>query len=126
MRLLLDTHIFLWWLADDPKLRSVARAALADPDSLIYVSAASLWEIAIKSALGKLAFEGDPLIEITGNGFQELPITGRHALAAGQLPRHHDDPFDRMLAAQSRLENLVLVSEDAALKEYGVPLFSVG
>lgn len=87
------------------------------------MSAASLWEISIKEALGRLRLHGiDLLEEIEVDGFLELPIRGQHALDAGRLPRHHDDPFDRMLVAQARAEDLVLVSADWALSEYDVPI----
>ncbi len=122
MRLLLDTHAYLWWLADDPKLGAEAREGLADPAAIVYVSAASVWEIAIKRQLGKLELEGDPVEEIWSNGFVELPMTARHADRAGRLPRHHDDPFDRMLIAQAELEHLTLVSRDAAFEDYAVTL----
>ncbi len=119
MNLLLDTHTFLWWLADDPKLGKRARQAIADGSALVHVSAATLWEIAIKQALGKLEVESaDLAAEIPANGFVELPITGSHALRAGALPRHHDDPFDRMLVAQALDEGLTLVTRDPALEAY--------
>lgn len=122
MNLLLDTHAFLWWLMDDESLGGKARQAIADPESLVHVSAVSLWEIAIKQALGKLHVDSPDLAaEIPNNGFVELPVSGRHALAAGALPRHHDDPFDRMLVAQARLAGLVLVTRDGALDAYDVP-----
>ncbi len=122
MRLLLDTHAYLWWLNDDPKLSDQARQGMADLTAIVYVSAASIWEISIKTQLGKLAIDGDPVKEIWSNGFVELPMTARHADHAGRLPRHHEDPFDRMLIAQAQLEHLVLVSRDAAFKEYTVSL----
>ena len=125
MRLLLDTHVLLWWLADDPQLSRGAREAIADPDALVHVSAVSLWECAIKANLGKLDLDGaDLAAEVPANGFMELPISGLHALAAGALPRHHDDPFDRMLAAQARLDELVLVTRDPALAAYGISTLS--
>lgn len=125
MRLLLDTHAFLWWLNDDPKLTDQARTALEDPTTLVYVSAVSIWEIAIKVKLGKFDLgEIDPVEEIAANDFLELPVTARHAHAAGALPRHHDDPFDRMLIAQARLEDLVLVSHDTKFKDYEVQILS--
>ena len=124
MRFLADTHAYLWWLGDDPTLRSRAREAMAEPTAIVYVSAATIWEISIKSSLGKLEIEGDPVSEIWKNGFVELPMTAQHAHHAGQLPRHHDDPFDRMLIAQAQLENLVLVSRDRKLVPYGVSLIS--
>ena len=123
MRLLADTHVYLWWLADDPKLGTEAREAMAEQTAIIYVSAASIWEISIKSTLGKLEVDGDPVKEIWANGFVELPMTAKHAHRAGQLPRHHDDPFDRMLIAQAQLESLTLLSRDTAFSAYGVPLF---
>ncbi len=89
-------------------------------DDDCYVSAASVWEISIKTELGKREFEGDPVKEIWANGFVELPMTAQHASHAGRLPRHHDDPFDRMLIAQAKLEHLQLVSRDAAFKSYAV------
>ena len=122
MRLLLDTHAYLWWLNDDPKLSDQARQSMADLTAIVYVSAASIWEISIKTQLGKLAIDGDPVKEIWSNGFVELPITARHADHAGRLPRHHEDPFDRMLIAQAQLEHLILVSRDAAFKDYTVSL----
>jgi PIN domain nuclease of toxin-antitoxin system len=122
VRLLLDTHAYLWWLNDDPKLSDKARQGMADLTAIVYVSAASIWEISIKTQLGKLAIDGDPVKEIWSNGFVELPMTARHADHAGRLPRHHEDPFDRMLIAQAQLEHLVLVSRDAAFKDYTVSL----
>jgi PIN domain nuclease of toxin-antitoxin system len=119
---LLDTHLFLWWLADDPRLTAEHRRALADPEALVHVSAATIWEISIKEALGRIELEGDLTSEIEDGGFIELPIRARHALAAGRLPRHHDDPFDRMLVAQAREEELTLVSRDKALRAYQVDL----
>ena len=123
MRLLADTHAYLWWLADDPRLGGEAREAMAEPTAVVYVSAASIWEISIKSALGKLDIDGDPVKEIWANGFVELPMTAQHAYRAGQLPRHHDDPFDRMLIAQAQLESLTLLSQDKVFTAYSVPLF---
>lgn len=122
MRLLLDTHVFLWWLSDDPRLDADRRRAIADPDALVHVSAASIWEIAIKEALGRIEVGEDFGEEIERGGFLELPVSAAHALAAGRLPRHHADPFDRMLVAQAREEGLALVSRDAALSAYEVDL----
>lgn len=121
MNLLLDTHVLLWWLADDPTLGVEARAAIADPESVVYVSAASAWEIAIKQALGRLDAPSDLDRVLEVSGFEELPITVRHALGAGWLPRHHTDPFDRMLIAQAALERLTLVTGDVQIAPYGVP-----
>ncbi len=83
MRLLADTHAYLWWLLDDPKLSAEARQAMADPSTAVFVSAASIWEISIKVSLGKLEFAGDPVAEIRDNGFDELPMTAQHAQHAG-------------------------------------------
>jgi PIN domain nuclease of toxin-antitoxin system len=125
VKLLLDTHAFLWWLMDDSKLKESARNALADSAATVYVSAASIWEIAIKTKLGKLDLEDiDPVEEIAANDFVELPMRARHAHAAGSLPRHHDDPFDRMLIAQAQVEDMVLVSHDSKFEAYEVKLLS--
>jgi PIN domain nuclease of toxin-antitoxin system len=119
VKLLLDTHALLWWLADDPRLARSAAASIADAE-LVAVSAASAWEIAIKQATGTLEGPDDLPAEMATNGFTELPVTVAHAAAAGALPPHHADPFDRMLIAQARLEGLTLVTRDARLAEYGV------
>jgi PIN domain nuclease of toxin-antitoxin system len=125
VKLLLDSHALLWWLVADPKLDPGARQAIADPSSIVYVSAATVWELAIKAALGKLDFGATDLVEeIEENDFFELAITARHALAAATLPRHHDDPFDRMLIAQAKIEALTIVTRDTAFRAYGVPLVS--
>lgn len=106
MRLLLDTHAFLWWLNDDSNLNEAARVSISSPSSTVWVSTASLWEISIKRALGKLQIDVDRLIPgILASGFIELPISAEHAVAAGSLPNHHKDPFDRMLIAQAQIEN---------------------
>ena len=99
-RLLLDTHAFLWWLDESPKLRRDARTAIADSTALVHVSAITIWEITIKAQLGRLEPGTDRIDqEIAVNGFVELPISAHHALVAEQLPPHHGDPFDRMLIA---------------------------
>ena len=123
MRLLLDTHVYLWWLADDASLSEEARRSIADSGSLVHVSAASLWEASIKEALGRLELGGSDLAaEIAANGFIELPVSASHARAAAHLPPHHRNPFDRMLVAQARLEGLTLVTSNAGLEPYEVPL----
>ena len=124
-RLLLDTHAFLWWLAEDTKLSEEASEAITDTTSLVHVSAVTVWEIAIKANLGKIDLAGaDMEYEIAANGFVELPITARHALRAGSLPRHHDDPFDRMLIAQAQLEDLIIITHDKAFLLYGISSLS--
>jgi PIN domain nuclease of toxin-antitoxin system len=120
LRLLLDTHALLWWLADDVSLTREARDAISAPESLVAVSAASAWEISIKKALGKLAAPDDLGAQVTRHQFTPLAITIAHALAAGSLPRHHEDPFDRMLIAQAQAEDLTIVTRDPRLRLYGV------
>jgi PIN domain nuclease of toxin-antitoxin system len=118
--LLLDAHAVLWWLADDDTLERQARAAIADPTNDVLVSAATVWEIAIKRSIGKLDAPIG-LTEIIGRtGFDVLPITGADAEHAGELPRHHRDPFDRMLVAQATRLRALIVSRDAAFAAYGV------
>ena len=125
-RLLIDTHAFLWWLAGDERLSASARKAIGAEFDPIFVSAASIWEIATKHRLGKLpgasAIVSDLAGVIEGQGFLGLPITIRHGQAAGALPGPHRDPFDRMLIAQAMLDDLVLVSNERAFGAYGVRL----
>jgi PIN domain nuclease of toxin-antitoxin system len=118
MSLLLDTHILLWWLADDPRLGKSVRKRIADPAERVLVSAASIWEIGIKQAIGKLELPESILESTQEEGFEELPITWRHAELAAHLPDHHKDPFDRMLIAQAKLEGLTLVTADSAIEAY--------
>jgi len=124
MRLLLDTHAFLWWLEDSPRLGPRARALIADPGTHVAVSAASAWEIAVKVRKGSLVLERadlrDLADEIRAQDFDELPITVSHAERAGRLPGHHADPFDRLLIAQAQSEGLTLVSNEALFDHYGV------
>ena len=121
MTLLLDTHAFLWWL-DDPQLLSrAARKAIADGKNTVYVSAAVVWEIAIKRSLGKLDTPHDLEAAMASNRFLPLPVTILHALAVETLPDHHRDPFDRILIAQAQREGFKLVSRDRRVPLYGVP-----
>lgn len=122
MKVLLDTHILLWWLGDDEQLPAPAAATIADPDNEVVVSAASAWEISIKQAAGRLDAPEDLLDALAANDFGMLPITAHHAMAAGRLPAHHADPFDRMLIAQAQIEDLTLVSVDRRFSEYEVEL----
>jgi len=125
MRLLLDTHAFLWWLSDDRRLSTAACDAIREPHAIVHVSAASIWEIAIKARLGRLHVRDSDLVaEIEANGFAELAISARHAQSAGTLPRHHDDPFDRMLIAQAQMEDLIVVTHDPKFRRYGVQLLA--
>ena len=121
MKLLLDTHILLWWLAESPKLSMAARARIAGAE-IVYVSAASVWEMAIKVSTGKLRTPDDLEKQLQRHGFVQLPVSVDHALAVATLPRHHADPFDRMLVAQASLESLTLVTADPQLAVYGVPI----
>jgi PIN domain nuclease of toxin-antitoxin system len=120
VRLLVDTHVLLWVLQNSRRMAPAARAALGADGAEVFVSAASGWEIGIKAASGKLRAPDDLLAEVTASGFIVLPITLEDGLAAGALPRHHTDPFDRMLVAQAIARQLTLVTVDAALERYGV------
>jgi PIN domain nuclease of toxin-antitoxin system len=122
-RLLLDTHALLWWLGG-VEVDAGAASAIRDPASSVAVSAASVWEICIKRQIGRLRFDGSPTEEVTVAGFEILPITASHAERAGALPRHHRDPFDRMLVAQALLEDMTLVSRDPAFHPYEVRLLT--
>jgi len=123
--LLLDSHVLLWWLEDNPKIGPVVLATLADPKTRVLVSAASIWEIGIKQALGKLHAPESILDLLPEEGFETLPITARHAEAAARLPLLHRDPFDRMLVAQAHLERLTLVTHDEALWAYDLEILMV-
>ncbi len=126
MNVLLDTHILLWWLGADQALPPRAAAVIADPDTTVAVSAATAWEIAIKKAVGRLDAPDDLLDALAANAFDALAITAAHALAAGALPAHHTDPFDRMLIAQARSEGLTIISVDRRFSNYEVDLLPVG
>ena len=117
MRLLLDTHTLIWWDADELPRRVTASIQNAD---VVFVSAVTAWEIAIKSALGKLVARGTVEDAIADYGFTALPVSVRHADAVRALAPHHRDPFDRMLVAQAQLEDLVIVTRDPAFKHYDV------
>lgn len=123
MRLLLDTHALLWWQTDDPQLSDAARAAIADSSNDVFVSAASAWEIATKVRLGKLpglAEAAERFVDLVdADGFRSLSMSPHHALRAGSFALPHRDPFDRMLAAQSELEGLVLVTRDRDFAAFG-------
>jgi PIN domain nuclease of toxin-antitoxin system len=120
--LLLDTHALLWSVGDTDRLSSVAREVLRAGAVPAYVSAASIWEIAIKRASGKLKAPNDLLDRVKEARFMELGITFTHALLAGALPPHHRDPFDRMLVAQAQSEGLTLVTNDPRIAAYDVPV----
>jgi PIN domain nuclease of toxin-antitoxin system len=118
--LLLDAHAVLWWLADDPTLSRQARSAIADPGNDILVSAASVWEIQIKRAIGKLTAPDGIVSAVESVGFVGLPITLGDAEDAGLLPPHHRDPFDRMLVAQAHRLDAVIATRDSVFAAYGV------
>ena len=124
MRLLLDTHAFLWWLDGSRRLPKRARALISEEANIIFVSAASAWEISTKSRLGKLPGAIDVAADlariITAQAFTPLDITILHAQRAGHLPGEHRDPFDRMLAAQAQIEDLPIISNDEAFASFGV------
>lgn len=124
MRLLLDTHALLWWLDGDRRLSRRARTAIADQHNTIFVSAASAWEITTKARLGKLpgavAVAADVAGAVASQGFSPLDITLVHAQRAGRLPGDHRDPFDRMLIAQSQIEDLAVVTDDDVFDTYRV------
>ena len=121
MNLLLDTHVLLWALADDPSLAAPARRAITDPRRQVFVSAVSAWEITIKKALGKLRAPDDLADQLDRRRFTALDVTIEHALAVGELADHHADPFDRLLVAQARVEQVTLVTRDARITQYDVP-----
>ena len=120
MNLLLDTHIILWWLSDASKLTLDHRNLLIDINSICYISAVSIWEINIKSAIGKLTIPENYLDILKKQGFLELPITWGHSHTVMQLPAFHSDPFDRMLIAQAKVEDLTLLTVDDCIKKYNI------
>jgi PIN domain nuclease of toxin-antitoxin system len=121
VRLLLDTHVLIWWTGDQ-RLSETAAAAISSPENSVFVSAASVWEAEIKAAGGKLNLGGDLVRGVDDSGFTELPVRFEHGRAAAHLPMHHRDPFDRMLIAQARIEGLTVVTRDPAFSAYDVPL----
>jgi len=124
MSLLLDTHVVLWWLADDATLADDVKSRVdVEPD--VYVSSATIWEIAIKQAIGKISQPADLPDLIRNSGFREMRISFEHAITAGRLPLLHRDPFDRMLVAQAKCENLTLVTRDARCQKYEVDVLAV-
>ena len=125
-RVLLDTHVLLWWLFDDQRLTSLARGIIRNPDNTIFVSSASGWEISTKYRLGKLSHAEEAvhnLPSLLRRAYMDvLSISIEHALTAGTLPGPHRDPFDRMLIAQSQIEKLPIVTSDSAFKQYSVSI----
>lgn len=128
MRLLLDTHLLLWAAGEPDRLSARARTLMEDPGNDLVFSAASLWEITIKTGLGRADFQVDPHLLRRGlieNSYEELPITSQHALAVGQLPDVHRDPFDRILVAQATVEGVLLLTHDPLVKAYPGPIEAV-
>ncbi len=122
MKALLDSATLLWWFAGDPRLGDATREAIEDPGTEAYVSVASAWEIAIKHATGRLTLEV-PVPEILDAGLMDdLPVMMDDVLGAAALPQHHRDPFDRLIVAQARNAGLILITPDAALRAYDVPV----
>jgi PIN domain nuclease of toxin-antitoxin system len=122
VNLLLDTHVLLWWLDDNPALSGSCRAAVADGDNLVFVSAAVIWEIRIKQALGKLKIPSAFREILDQQSFNWLSITVEHAHALESLAAHHRDPFDRILVAQAGVEGFTIVTHDAIFRKYKIPV----
>jgi PIN domain nuclease of toxin-antitoxin system len=122
MNLLLDTHVLLWWLDDHPSLSENARTIIADGSNMVFVSAVVVWEIRIKQALGKLLIPDSFRRVLDQQSFEMLAITVDHAHAAGELPVHHRDPFDRMLIAQAKVEGFTVMTRDAIFETYCIPI----
>lgn len=124
MKVLLDTHTFLWWITDNPKLSSRVRKIIGDGKNELFLSAASGWEIAIKAQLGRIKIPDKPELfiseQMVANAIQGLPIQISHAVHVYNLPTHHRDPFDRMLVAQSQLEGLPILTDDPQISQYPV------
>jgi PIN domain nuclease of toxin-antitoxin system len=119
VKLLLDTHLLLWWLSNSPLLPEQARQLIGDPGNTIFVSAVSLWEIWLKSSIGKLRVPSGFAQKLAAEPFENLPLRAEHTPAVAMLEWHHRDPFDRMLIAQAKSENLLLLTADSALGAYG-------
>jgi len=120
VRLLLDTHILLWWLTDGSRIPQESREVIRDGKNQVFISSASAWEIAIKRGLGKLRAPGDLKEQVQTARFEVLNVTIDHALAVSDLPAHHSDPFDRILVAQALVEDLTMVTQDPRIHRYDV------
>ena len=125
MNLILDTHIILWWLDDNDSLPKKYRQEIADRNNICFVSAASVWEISIKSAIGKLDIPDNYLEVLLDQNFREIPISWQHASKVRYLPMHHKDPFDRLLIAQAIVEDLMFLSVDKIISKYDVKILAV-
>jgi PIN domain nuclease of toxin-antitoxin system len=128
VRCLIDTRVWLWMQTEPERIRGAASDAIADPGNELLLSAASSWEIAIKYALGRLPLPEEPSTYVPSrlrlSGVEGLAVTHSHALRVAALPQHHRDPFDRLLVAQAQLEDLTIITADAALRAYGVPVLA--
>jgi PIN domain nuclease of toxin-antitoxin system len=122
MNLLLDTHALLWWLDDNPSMTKNAKEIISDGMNAVFVSAAVIWEIEIKKALGKLRIPSDFREVLDHQSFEMLPVTVEHAHEVGSLPNLHRDPFDRMVIAQARVEGFTVVTRDTVFGKYRIPI----
>ncbi len=122
MNLLLDTHALLWWLDDNPTLSKEARAAISEPTNVIFISAATIWEIRIKQSLGKLKIPKNFREVLEAQPFEKLDITSEHAHRINSVGNYHRDPFDRMLIAQAMVERFTLITRDKNILKYKVPV----
>jgi PIN domain nuclease of toxin-antitoxin system len=123
VRILLDTHLLLWWLEASPSLSKQAREIICDPENTVFVSAVSLWEIWLKQSLGKLRLPVDFSERLSAESFESLPLTACQTRQISLLPWRHRDPFDRMLIAQAQVEKLVFLTVDEALAAYGADVY---
>jgi PIN domain nuclease of toxin-antitoxin system len=123
LRILLDTHLLLWWLENHPSLPTGAREMISNPENTIFVSAVSLWEIWLKQSLGKLRLPADFVPRLEAESFEQLPLLVSQTSQVALLPWHHRDPFDRMLIAQAQVEELVLLTADEGLAAYGKAVY---
>jgi len=117
---IIDTHVLLWWLADDPLLPDSFREIIGNTDNICFISSASIWEISIKSSIGKLEIPGKYLDILRDQGFHDLPVYWEHADKAGTLPFHHRDPFDRLIISQAIIEELTILTTDKMIPHYKV------
>ena len=124
MKFLLDTHILLWWLGNEPKLSPQISAVISNPENTIFVSAATVWEMSIKKSLGKLSVPNNLREKLKDNNFTVLDITAEHGLKVTDLPWHHKDPFDKMLVAQAMIEGLTIITVDTKFPLYDVLLLT--
>jgi len=119
MRLLIDTHLILWWISDDPSLSGVACALISDPSNTVFISPVSMWEIWLKKSLGKLQLPAEFEAALAKEQFEHIPLTSAHTRGVADLPWHHRDPFDRMLVAQAQAADLTFLTADEQLVPYG-------